>query len=78
MIDMARLDTAEADFDARLAALQRIDDATDAETLATVQRILDDVRARGDAALVELTRRLDRREIDSMADLTVARERLRQ
>lgn len=78
MIDIARLDTAEADFDARLAALQPFDEATAADTLRTVQEILDDVRARGDEALVELTNRFDRREARSMADLTVTRERLEQ
>ena len=76
MIDIARLDTADADFDARLAALQSLDGTTDADTLRRVQDILDDVRARGDAALVELTNRFDRRDAGTMADLTVARERL--
>ncbi|MDZ7827953.1 MAG: histidinol dehydrogenase [Halofilum sp. (in: g-proteobacteria)] len=78
MTDIARLATSEADFDARLAVLQEWDGTTDSETLRTVQQILADVRTRGDAAVVELTNRLDRREAASMADLEIARDRLDQ
>jgi histidinol dehydrogenase len=76
MTDMARLATGEADFDARLAALQAWDGTSDSETLRTVQQILADVRTRGDAAVVELTNRLDRREAGSMAELEIPRDRL--
>jgi len=78
MTDIARLATGEADFDARLAALQEGDGTTDSETLRTVQQILDDVRTRGDAAVVELTNRLDRREAHSIGELEIPHDRLDQ
>lgn len=78
MIDIARLDTTDSDFDERLAALQEWEGAADSETLRTVQRILDDVRIRGDVAVVELTNHFDRRDAGTMADLVVPRERLEQ
>ncbi len=78
MIRIARLATSESDFDERLAALQDREGAADLETLRTVERIIADVRARGDAAVIELTNRFDRREAASMDDLAVPRERLEQ
>lgn len=78
MIRIARLDTTESDFDERLAALQDRESAADLETLRTVERIVADVRKRGDAAVIELTNRFDRREAVSMDDLAVPRERLEQ
>ena len=44
----------------------------------TVRDIVADVRARGDAAVVEYTRRFDRREVASVAELEVSRSRLRE
>lgn len=76
MVDIARLDTAAPDFDARLAALRQPDEAADAALVQTVQGIIADVRARGDAAVVELTNRLDRRDAAAMAELEVPLERL--
>lgn len=78
MIDIARLDTTDSDFDERLAALQEEEGTADSETLRTVERILDDVRTRGDAAVLELTARFDRRNAVSMDDLSMPRERLEQ
>jgi len=76
MVDIQRLDTADDAFDERLAALQHWDGAADSDVLRTVQDIIDDVRTRGDAAVVELTNRFDRRDAASMSDLEVPRERL--
>ncbi len=54
------LSTADADFEARFVALldQKREDAPDVH--AAVAGIIADVRARGDAAVVELTERFDR------------------
>lgn len=54
------LDTAAADFDARFAALmgQKREEAEDVDQ--AVAAIIADVRARGDAAVIELTARFDR------------------
>ncbi len=57
---MQRLSTADAGFEARFAAI--IEDGRDTTTRvdAAVAAIIADVRARGDAALLELTARFDR------------------
>lgn len=57
---MKRLDTSTPDFEVEFAAL--LDDAreTTSRVDAAVAAIITDVRARGDAALVELTARFDR------------------
>jgi histidinol dehydrogenase len=56
---LRRLSTREAGFDAALAALTRYEAARDPALQDTVRRILADVRARGDAALIEYTRKFD-------------------
>ena len=71
-----RLDTAAADFDRRLAELQDRGDAADGELLKTVQGILADVHARGDAAVVELTNRFDRRGVEQIGELEITRATL--
>ncbi|MCE8007117.1 histidinol dehydrogenase [Aestuariivita sp.] len=54
------LDTSRPDFDARFAALlgAKREDSPDVD--AVVANIIADVRARGDAAVIELTQRFDR------------------
>jgi histidinol dehydrogenase len=65
------LDTRAAGFDASLDALIRFEAAQDAQIDATVASIVADVRARGDAALLEYTRRLDAIAADSVAALEI-------
>ena len=55
-----RLDAAEADFERRFAGLVEESRDTASEVDQTVAEILATVRAQGDAALVDYTRRLDR------------------
>ena len=57
---LRRLSTREPGFDAALDALVRYDAAQDAAVQETVRRILADVRARRDAAVLEYTRKFDR------------------
>lgn len=68
---MRRLSTAQADFDARLAELLAFETAQDPKVDEIVAAILADVKARGDAALLEHTRRLDRVEVALAADLEI-------
>lgn len=75
---IARLDAADSDFDSRLDALLSWDSVSDAQVAQTVNEILDNVKRRGDAAVVEYTNRLDRRQAASMAELVVEPARLRQ
>jgi histidinol dehydrogenase len=57
---LRRLSTRDAGFAAALEALVRYDAAQDAGVHDTVRRILADVRARGDAAVLEYTKKYDR------------------
>lgn len=70
---MRRLATAQADFDSRLKALLAFESAQDPEVDAIVAAILADVKARGDAALLEHTRRLDRVSVEHAGALEVSR-----
>ena len=56
---LRRMSTREAGFDAALTALTRVEAAQDPALQETVRRILADVRARGDEAVLEYTRRFD-------------------
>ncbi len=67
-----RLDSAAADFDERLAALLAWEDEQDATIERTVADILADVRRRGDAAVLDYTRRFDRVDAASVAALELA------
>ena len=54
------LDTKDPDFEPRLAALLAQKRESDPDVDAEVAAILADVKARGDAALIEMTARWDR------------------
>ncbi len=77
-LDIARLATGEADFQPRLDALLAWEGVSDAEVQRRVDDIIAEVRARGDAALVEYTNRFDRVSVSSMAELTLGAEQLEQ
>jgi histidinol dehydrogenase len=71
MPEIARLDTREPDFDRRLGALTALEAAQDEVVDRTVAAIIADVRARGDAALLEHTQRFDRVTARSVAELEI-------
>ncbi len=73
---VTRLDSRSADFEARLGAVLNFAAATDAGLEQRVAGILDDVRARGDAALLELTARFDAVPAASMSELELSRATL--
>jgi len=68
-VKIARLSTAAADFDAQLRRLQHWSDETDAAVENAVTDILANVRRRGDAAVLEYTRRFDGLAAPSVAKL---------
>ncbi|MGH8706403.1 MAG: histidinol dehydrogenase, partial [Burkholderiales bacterium] len=57
---LRRLSTRMRGFSARLAELTRFEAAQDAKGERAVRSIIAAVRARGDAAVLEFTRRFDR------------------
>jgi histidinol dehydrogenase len=71
---IARLATTAADFEPRLAALLAFEAVQDDRVDATVAEIVTAVRTRGDAAVLELTRRFDRVDADSIAGLTISKQ----
>jgi histidinol dehydrogenase len=72
-----RLDSRSADFDAQLAARLAFEPSADAAIEQTVALILADVRGRGDAALLEYTRRFDRLDLSDAAALELSPQILR-
>jgi histidinol dehydrogenase len=60
-----RLDTSSADFTGRLDAFLAMKREVAADIEAATRAIVDDVAARGDAALIEATRKYDRLELDA-------------
>ena len=76
MPDMRRLNSREAGFDAALARLTAIEAAQDESVERAVEAILADVRAHGDTALLEHTRRLDGVDAQRVADLEIPRAAL--
>ncbi len=72
---MRRLDSSAPDFDASLAQLTTRQDTLDGEVDRQVARIIADVAARGDAAVLDYTARFDRLQADSVAALEIPRSR---
>jgi len=77
-INLRLLKTADPGFKAEFERLLERAQSLDPKIEATVRDIVADVRARGDAALLEYTRRFDRREVANAAELEIPRARLRE
>jgi histidinol dehydrogenase len=73
MMRIRRLASTQPDFEARLAELLAYESVQDPTVEAAVAAILADVKARGDAAVLEFTRRFDRASAESVAALEVPR-----
>ena len=78
MIVIKRFSSADADFKQRLDDLLAFESAQDESVDRTVAAILADVKARGDAAVVEYTNRFDRLAVKSIAELELTRSELQQ
>ncbi|MDR1164082.1 MAG: histidinol dehydrogenase [Candidatus Accumulibacter sp.] len=74
MIAVRRFSSRDADFESRLAALLAFENAQDETIDRTVAAILSDVKARGDAALLEYTRRFDRLDVSRIEEVELSRE----
>ena len=75
-ITIRRLNASSHNFEEQLDHLLSWESVSDDGVNQRVLEIIADVRARGDAALVELTRRFDGLGVASMAELILPRERL--
>ncbi|MCB1733860.1 MAG: histidinol dehydrogenase [Gammaproteobacteria bacterium] len=76
MSGIRRLSTAQAGFDAALADLLSWESVSDDRVHSVVREIIDAVRTRGDAAVVEYTNRFDHMHAAGMAELELDGDRL--
>src|SRR5512139_1100923 len=76
MPDILRLSTADAGFAAALTRLTALEASQDESVERAVAEILDAVRARGDAAVLDYTRRFDRIDATHMTALEISRGEL--
>jgi histidinol dehydrogenase len=76
-VHLRQLDTRSADFETEFSRLRHWSADADAQIEARVAEILADVRARGDAALLEYTARFDALPARSMDALTLAPDEMR-
>jgi histidinol dehydrogenase len=75
--ELRRLLSTQADFRAQLARLTAYEEETNEAIEQAVAGILRDVKARGDAAVLEYTNRFDKLNAQSVAALEVSREAMR-
>jgi histidinol dehydrogenase len=73
-----RLDAASADFDQQFTQLLAWDSVSDNAVQQIVAEVLREVRARGDSALLEYSRRFDQLTITDAAQLELPQSRLQQ
>jgi histidinol dehydrogenase len=78
MLQIRQFASTDADFWSQLESLLAWDAAADERVTTTVRAILQEVRLRGDAAVVEFTNRFDRTQADTLADLEIPGARLQQ
>ncbi|MBX7534780.1 histidinol dehydrogenase [Qipengyuania sp. GH1] len=74
---MQLLRTSDADFETKFAKIVRDRRESDAQVGRDVSAILNEVRERGDGALVEYTRRFDQHNLSSDADWSISKEACR-
>jgi len=75
-VSVKRFKSSDAQFEARLAVLASSEVSLDEQVEATVRAIIADVRQRGDTALLEYTRKFDRVEAKSVAELVIGKPEL--
>lgn len=75
MVDIKKLTTTESDFQQQLEALLAWEAVSDTAVTDTVKEILANVKSQGDSAVLDYTKRFDRVDADTMADLEISLER---
>ncbi|WP_426340456.1 histidinol dehydrogenase [Pseudoduganella sp. S-14] len=76
MVMIRKLDSTQDDFQETLDALLAFEAETDDAIEGAVAKIIADVRARGDEAVLEYTNRFDRMHAASMADFDIGQREL--
>lgn len=75
---ITRLDANQSDFKAQLDHLLAWESVSNTQVASVVEDILQQVKSRGDAAVIEYTNRFDRRSIGNMSELLVSPDALQQ
>ncbi|MEK9711967.1 MAG: histidinol dehydrogenase [Thalassolituus sp.] len=75
-INIRRFRSDQADFAQQMDELLAWEAVSDAGVQTAVTNIVNDVRARGDEALIEYTNKFDRTSVSSMAELELSQEQL--
>lgn len=78
MITLKQLTTTDPQFWTQLHQVLAWDSVSDQAIQQTVTEIIQTVKLQGDAAVLDYTRRFDRREVESLAQLEVSPERMAQ
>lgn len=73
---ITRLDASDSDFNQRLDQLLAWESVSDNRVAAVVDDILQQVKTRGDAAVLEFTNKFDRRTASSITDLEITQTQL--
>lgn len=76
MIQIRRLASSDPHFQEKLEALLSFEDSLDDEIDRTVVRILNQVKQRGDEALLELTRKFDNPDVTRIDQIELSRDQL--
>jgi histidinol dehydrogenase len=76
-LTLTKLDTTQTDFTAQLTRLLAWDESDDLAVHQQVLAILTDVRANGDAAVINYTNRFDGRTIQHASELELSKDRLK-
>ncbi len=77
-INIKQLSYTDVDFDARLDQLLAWENVSDSSVGQVVDEVLAAIRRRGDQALVDYTNRFDRRQVSTVAELSISTEALQQ
>jgi len=77
-LNLRHLRTRDADFEQAFQRLLDRSQSTDPKIESAVKDIISNVRTRGDEALLDYTRRFDRRDVSAAADLEIPLQQLQE
>jgi histidinol dehydrogenase len=75
-LSITRLSTAQSDFEQQLKHYLAWDESANQEVVDTVKSILEEVRTKGDKALLAYTKRFDRLDLSETQQIELSKERL--
>ena len=75
---MNKFSTQDRDFDSKLDSLIAWESASNEEVVRSVEKIINDVKVNGDASVLEYTNKFDSVKVESISELIVSKERLKE